>query len=292
MNDIKIFAADYWLRHGLDHLSPTQLNKSLDNWFFEYVYKDQQWRRNKKPSSKMFAGISAQIGWDNYALFDKSKDESIDIAVEDYKKYKSQFIGDEKEMKQFEINLEDIPAVVKNYIQALDDLEIKKFATINSERNVDKWFDGIEVPITGKTDMETETFFIEAKTKWKRKSGKARKDGTFNYANIAAPTKPDPNHVKQISFYQEATKKPGYLIYATPSNYIIFNTKESEELAPHILESCLNNYKKTALVRQNLLKFSEDPKEIAKNFIELDTTNINYYSYTDEELKEVRQFYE
>ena len=160
MDDFK-FVADYWLKHGLNHLSPTQKNKPLCGWWYEYVYKDQEWRRKKKPNAKMLAGVSAQIGWDSYALSNKSEEESVDLAVKDYLKRKGNFLDDEKEMKQFEVNLEAIPLVVKNYIQALNDLDIKKFKTINSERYVNLWMDGIEIPWTGRTDMETEEFFIE-----------------------------------------------------------------------------------------------------------------------------------
>ncbi len=149
------YVADYWLKHGLDHLSPTQKNKPLCAWWYEYVFKDQEWRRKKKPSAKMKAGISAQIGWDNYVLKDTSEDQSVDLAIKDYQKQKGFFIDDEKEMKQWEVNLEAIPAVVKNYIQALKDLDIKKHTTINAEHYVDLQMDGIEIPWIGRTDLET-----------------------------------------------------------------------------------------------------------------------------------------
>lgn len=290
MDDIK-FVADYWLKHGLNHLSPTQKNKPLCGWWYEYVYRDQEWRRKKKPNAKMFAGVSAQIGWDNFALFDKSIDESVDLAVKDYLKRKGNFLDDEKEMKQFEVNLEAIPATVKNYIQALQDLEIKRYKTINSERYVNYWMDGIEIPWTGRTDMETDEFFIEAKTKWQRRGGKPRKDGTYNYGKVAIPEEPEKAHIDQVSFYRAATKKPGYLIYATPYEYKVFSTSQSSALSAEVGESCMKDYYRTALTRQNLVKLSDDAEYIAKNFIQPDFTNINYYGYTPEELQEVKNFY-
>lgn len=290
MNDIK-FVADYWLKHGLNHLSPTQKNKPLCGWWYEYVYKDQEWRRKKKPNAKMLAGVSAQIGWDNFVLFDKSIDEAVDLAVQDYLKRKGNFIDDEKEMQQFEVNMEAIPLVVKNYIEALKDLEIKSHKTINSERYVNYWMDGIEIPWTGRTDMETESFFIEAKTKWQKRAGKPRKDGTYNYGKVAIPEIPEKAHIDQVSFYRAATQKPGYLIYATPYEYKIFSTLDSSALSAEVGESCMKDFFYTALTRQNLVKISDNAEYIAKNFIQPDFTNINYYGYTEEELQEVKNFY-
>ncbi|MGI9572420.1 MAG: hypothetical protein ACR2L5_03740 [Candidatus Actinomarinaceae bacterium] len=290
MNDFN-FVGEHWLKHGLNHLSPTQKNKPLCGWWYEYVYRDQEWRRKKKPNAKMFAGVSAQIGWDNFALFDKSIDESVDLAVKDYQKRKGTFIDDEKEMKQFEVNLEAIPATVKNYIQALKDLEIKRYKTINSERYVNHWMDGIDIPWTGRTDMETEEFFIEAKTKWQRRSGKPRKDGSYNYGKVAIPQTPDKAHIDQVSFYRAATKKEGYLIYATPYEYKVFSTSQSSAISAEVGESCMKDFYRTALTRQNLVKLSDDAEHIAKNFIQPDFNNIDYYGYTPEELEEVKNFY-
>jgi hypothetical protein len=291
MNDVLRGVADYWLNHGLDHLSPTQKNKPLCNWFWEYVYNDQDWRRKKKPSSKMYAGISAQIGWDYYILFDYSEQQSIDLALADYGKYKGKFLGDEKELAMFNVNAEAMPKVIKNYIQALNDLDVKKHKTINSERVVNHWIDGIEVPWTGRTDMETEEFFIEGKTKWQRRGSKARKDGTFNYGKVAIAENPDKAHVDQVAFYKTATQKPGYLIYATPYEYKIFSTSESSSLSSEITDNSMKDYYWTALTRQNLLKISNDAQYIARNFIQPDFNNINYFSYTPDEIQEVKKFY-
>jgi hypothetical protein len=285
------YVADYWLKHGLDHLSPTQKNKPLCAWWYEYVFKDQEWRRKKKPSAKMKAGISAQIGWDNYVLKDTSEDQSVDLAIKDYQKQKGFFIDDEKEMKQWEVNLEAIPAVVKNYIQALKDLDIKKHTTINAEHYVDLQMDGIEIPWIGRTDLETKEFFIEAKTKWQKRAGKPRKDGTYNYGKVAVAAEPEAAHVDQVSFYAAATKKPGYLIYATPYEYKVFSTDESSALTAETRESCMNDFYRTALTRQNLIKLSDDAEYVAKNFIQPDFKNINYFGYSDAELDEVKNFY-
>ena len=157
------YVADYWLKHGLDHLSPTQKINHCVPGGMNMFLKTRNGEEKKKPSAKMKAGISAQIGWDNYVLKDTSEDQSVDLAIKDYQKQKGFFIDDEKEMKQWEVNLEAIPAVVKNYIQALKDLDIKKHNTINAEHYVDLQMDGIEIPWIGRTDLETKEFFYRSK---------------------------------------------------------------------------------------------------------------------------------
>ena len=73
-----------WLDVGLNHLSPTQINKPLCGWWYEYVYKTQEWRRARKPNAKMIAGNSAQHGWDGYFLFNQSQDEAIAAGIQHY----------------------------------------------------------------------------------------------------------------------------------------------------------------------------------------------------------------
>ena len=282
-----------WLDVGLNHLSPTQINKPLCGWWYEYVYKTQEWRRARKPNAKMIAGNSAQHGWDGYFLFNQSQDEAIAAGIQHYQKQKGLFINDEKEMKQFEVNLEAIPKVITNYIAALKDLEIKKVETVNSERYVELWIDGITVPYTGRTDMETKNFFIEAKTKWQRRSGKPKKDGTHSFINISAPKTPDAYHVNQVCFYKEATQKPGYLVYATPTDYKIYSSLEHEELGVEAQKQTIDNFFTKSKKRQNLLELSQKTtvEYVAKNYVEADLNNINYYGYNEDEITEVKRFY-
>ena len=92
-----------------------------------------------------------------------------------------------------------------------------------------------------------------------------------------------------MSFYAAATKKPGYLIYATPYEYKVFSTDESSALTAETRESCMNDFYRTALTRQNLIKLSDDAEYVAKNFIQPDFKNINYFGYSDAELDEVKK---
>ena len=280
-----------WLNVGLDHLSPTQINKSLDGWFYEYVYRDQEWRRSRKPNAKMIAGNAAQYGWDRFFLKNIPQEQAIEDALNYFLKHKGTFIDDQKEMEQFQANFDAIPLVINNYIQAVKDIKIQNIETVNAEKYVELWIDGVQVPFTGRTDLETEKFFIEAKTKWQRRASK--KDGSTTFHNIKAPASPDEYHARQVNFYKEATGKPGYLVYATPSDYKIFYTGETEQLGEEAQKETIATYERRAIKRQNLLELAMESSVTmtAKRYIEPNYKDINYYGYSDIDMKGVKQFY-
>ena len=99
------------------------------------------------------------------------------------------------------------------------------------------------------------------------------------------------NHAKQVSFYNIATnQKPGVIVYASASDYSILNGENCDELTNDAHYENNLQLKHEALARQNLIKISDDVNDI-KKIITPNWKDINFYSYTEEELKEVKEFY-
>ena len=61
MSEIE-FVPDYYSKWDIDHFSPSQDAKPLDNWFYEYCVNTQAWRRNKKPNPKGYYAYTKYEG--------------------------------------------------------------------------------------------------------------------------------------------------------------------------------------------------------------------------------------
>ena len=71
------FVPQYYLDIDLNHFSPSQLNLPNDVWLHNYVYKDQEWRRNGKiPNPNMTAGNAAQDGLNRYIFEGYTSEEA------------------------------------------------------------------------------------------------------------------------------------------------------------------------------------------------------------------------
>jgi len=283
----------YYQLHGLSHFSPSQLNKSMSSWFYEYVVKNEQWRRSKQPSAPMLAGNSFAVGYQAYLLENKHEDLAVRAAINDFKKQRKWLMGNPIQIENWEKCLDDMPDTVLNGIQALKDLGVKKYKDINCERNVDFYYDGVDVVTFGKIDVEVEPFFIEFKTKWSKRKKRPKKD-EYYYQAVKCPTgigQFEMNHAKQVSFYNIATnKKPGMIVYASASDYSILNSDSCDELTNDAHDENNKQLRHEALARQNILKISDDVNDI-KKIITPNWKDINFYGYTNEELKEVKEFY-
>ena len=170
------FVPQYYLDIDLNHFSPSQLNLPNDVWLHNYVYKDQEWRRNGKiPNPNMTAGNAAQDGLNRFIFDNYTSEEAQKDAVTQYAKNKILYQDDQ--LLHFETNLDAMQMCVANGIAALNELKLKKQKDISSELYCEYQLPGIDITTIGRTDVLTSNYLIELKTKWKRK-GAVRKDGT------------------------------------------------------------------------------------------------------------------
>ena len=73
---------------------------------------------------------------------------------------------------------------------------------------VESWFGDIPVPIQGWVDLAFEGIDVDLKT------------------TMRCPSKPDPSHVRQVSFYRTARQRRGGLLYVTDKRYAYFDVTD------------------------------------------------------------------
>ena len=147
------FVPQYYLDIGLDHGSPSQNNLPDDVWLFNYVFKDQEWRRNGKiPNPNMVGGNVAQDGVNRW-LFDKyTSEESQADAVKNYSTNK--ILYKDKQLELFEKNLEVMSLCVGNGIKALQEIGLNNYNPddCTTELYCEYQFPGIGITTIGRTD--------------------------------------------------------------------------------------------------------------------------------------------
>lgn len=118
--------------------------------------------------------------------------------------------------------------------------------------------DGLELPYLGFMDIMTRSV-VELKTKWPYidSSGKSKRGFKIN----SLPAKPDSSHVQQCALYwkwmrEQAEGVKVYLVYANCKNYRVFSSDDCEELSEPRLNMALDQLRKLARHRENLMKRS------------------------------------
>ena len=120
----------------------------------------------------------------------------------------------------------------------------------------------VSIPLTGYIDLVSNGNLYEMKTKAPRK-GQIKKDGTRGWSKPALPKEPDYNHLCQVAVYQKATGLKPNIVYISDTDVAHFDQDNCDKLSPEYLEYCLYDLRRRALIRQNLLAISTDPKVLA-----------------------------
>ena len=316
LEDIK-FVPDYYLNFGFDHFSPSQDNKPLDNWFFEYAVKDQEWRRKKKiPNPNMIAGNAVQgdkerlittqdgneimidaWGLGGWIFHDFSKAKAIESALAYMDERKLLYEG--KDLLHFFEIKERIPQCINNALKAFDIIKLKKEKNITTEKYCTYQHEDIEIVTIGRTDIASDHNVFEFKTKWfskgpELKDKKTKKpNGKIGFRSRAIPKEPDFSHLVQVAFYWKALGLEPTIIYFTGNkedDFRIFNGDNCDLLNQKSLEKYIQYSRGVQLRRQNLLKISSDPKEIAQ-YIQPDFSSFYWNDLTEEQMEEVHELW-
>jgi len=243
---------EYFLSRGLNHFSPSQASQPLDQWVFKYLYCNQKDRSKFKTNAKMFAGTQAGIAAQN--ILERSNQEQI---------LKPFITSDEKERDQHEQNLQSFSETLANITKAFKEIGIVDDVDKQYESYVSGEFNGIVLPVIGRTDIESKRFLIELKTKWRTRGG-LKKDGTRSYTKSKAPDKPDENHLKQLAFYH--TFKPkvkSLLVYVCEREdygYKIFDIEDYDH------KTLMQEFRDDLEVKQNIAQLDDPRKFVKKDF--------------------------
>lgn len=249
---------EYAKRDGevwLEYFSPSQLEKPLANWVFEYLHLGSR-RRDIPVGAPAPAGGAAHDAIQLVVCEGVDIDDAIRGAEE---RLINHIPRDDLDATKAQYYTEVMGEVVRNGVEAMGNLgDIKA----TPEQVLGYEHPRLELPIIGYCDFCTSDSIVELKTKWPRPSS-VRKDGTRSFTHVAPPKQPDPAHLRQVAFYHAASGKPPVIIYITPKQYTIFDADNCEAMSISSLQRHMEQLLMAAIVRQNLLQISNDPKVLA-----------------------------
>jgi hypothetical protein len=262
-----------FLSYDLNHFSPSQANIPLDQYVYKYLYCSQEERRAFKTTAKMHAGNQVGYGIEKW----------LTLGEEYRPKTMSTFLtSDPKETEQHQQNAQGFQETLLNVYRGLKEIGVNDDIDKRFEQYVSGEFEGVHIPVIGRTDIETKRFVVELKTKW-RVRGAMKKDGTRSYSRSRLPEKPDINHLKQLAFYH--TFKPkvkSFLLYVCEreeNGYKIFDIEE------HDPKQLMHEFRQKLIVKQNVA-MCEDPR----SFVEPDFSHYGW-NIGDEYLNKAKEYY-
>jgi len=262
----------YFINRGLDHFSPTQATTPLDVWIYKYLYCNQDKRRKMKGSAKMRCGV---LAGDSVTADISGRVRPI-FHYDGYKEW-----NDEKDEMQWKNDKEFIDETIKQIFLGLRDVGVKwedKRTKFVFEYPVNYEDERLDLPIYGRTDIQTPTAIVELKTKWSRRGAK-KKDGTNSFSFPKLKDEPEDTHLQQSAMYYHATKIPTFIVQATAKEFKVFDIREKDHKA------ALNELVVNCMKKQEVAKLDEPQKVIQPDFSHY-TWNIG-----DEFLKEAKELY-
>lgn len=239
----------------LEHYSPSSLEKPVANWVFDYVYLRGR-RRDIQVGAPAPAGGAAHDAIQNVVCDGEDIDDAIAEAQQRLMEHTPKNALDEHKRDRY---IDDMDAMVRNGVEAMTAFQAVE---PTKEKVLGYEHPRLDIPVIGYADFVTDNQIIELKTKWSR-AGAVKKDGTRGFSIPAMPKRPDAAHVRQVAFYYAASGKLPSIVYISANNYMIFNQDNCDLLSIPSLQFHMEQLLMNAIVRQNLLKISNDPQVLA-----------------------------
>lgn len=274
MDDLQevLFAA------GVQHFSPSQLNRPTANWVFEYVHLTKDQRRSITVGENAAYGTAVHGGIQSILCTGEDVDTAIDHALMEFDFHPANENADKREHYRTLIE----PAI------ELGVEELVPWQGSVEEERVEWHPEGLAVPIMGFVDMfqPEKNRFLEMKTKAPRQ-GAVKKDGTRGWVKAMTPKQPEWSHIQQCAVYHKATGLEPNIAYISDHTVTLFTPENCDKLSSEAIEFAAKQMLNKALKRQNLLKISTDPKVLA-SILEADFDHPFYWKHQFvEEAKEL-----
>ena len=238
---------------GVYHFSPSQLNRPLANWMFEYVYLSKEKRREIVVGENAAFGTAVHTVIQAVTCHGQDIDEAVEEATTGYDFHPANFSDDKREKFR-----ELIPAAASVGIDLLSPL----FAGAQEERKIELTLDGVLVPVMGYVDLFKDGQRAEIKTKAPRQ-GAVKKDGTRGWTKASLPKEPAWEHILQAAVYWKATGATPNIAYVSSEDGVIYNPDNCDKMSEDVLNFAIEEIRRKAITRQNLLAVSTDPKVLA-----------------------------
>lgn len=238
---------------GVYHFSPSQLNRPLANWMFEYVYLSKEKRREIVVGENAAFGTAVHTVIQAVTCHGQDIDEAVEEAMTGYDFHPANFSQDKRDKFR-----ELIPAAANVGIDLLSPL----FAGAQEERKIELTLDGVLVPVMGYVDLFKDGSLAEIKTKAPRQ-GAVKKDGTRGWTKASLPKEPAWEHIMQAAVYWKATGATPNIAYVSSDDGVIYNPDNCDKMSEDVLNFAIEEIRRKAITRQNLLAVSTDPKVLA-----------------------------
>jgi hypothetical protein len=273
-------------KESYDHWSPSSLNIPIQKYIISYVCSTQEMRRKNKVgykahSGNLVGGVSQRL-LSKYIFKAAEKEEVQPELFDKIFEHELELINknEPKNAKDEQCRIEMIPSCKASIEQTLKLVkEVFGDEALTSERYVHVSHPGLILDILGRIDFESETKFLELKSK--PINFRQNKNGLGQTIQKLPATIDDcePTYMKQVAFYWKATGKKAYLGYVNSEEYKIFEPEDDR------LEYYYKQLINKAFTIQNLLEISEgDPKLMAK-YVEMpDVKNFYYSDLTEEQV--------
>jgi hypothetical protein len=271
---------------GYDHWSPSSLNIPVQKYIISYVCSTQEMRRQNKVGYKAHAGnlvggVSQRL-LSKYIFKAAEKEEVQPELFDKIFEHELELINknEPKNAKDEQCRIEMIPSCKASIEQTLKLVkEVFGDETLTSERYVHVSHPGLILDILGRLDFESETKFLELKSKPINFRQNKNGLGQTIQKLPASIEDVETSYMRQVAFYWVSNnrKKKAYLGYVNSEEYKIFEPEDDR------LEYYYNQLINKAFTIQNLLEISEgDPKLMAK-YVEMPDIKNFYYSDLSEE---------
>ena len=271
---------------GYDHWSPSSLNIPVQKYIISYVCSTQEMRRKNKVGYKAHSGnlvgnVSQRL-LSKYIFKAAEKEEVQPELFDKIFEHELELINknEPKNAKDEQCRIEMIPSCKASIEQTLKLVkEVFGDETLTSERYVHVSHPGLILDIFGRLDFESETKFLELKSKPINFRQNKNGLGQTIQKLPASIEDVETSYMRQVAFYWVSNnrKKKAYLGYVNQEEYKIFEPEDDR------LEYYYKQLINKAFTIQNLLEISEgDPKLMAK-YVEMPDIKNFYYSDLSEE---------
>jgi len=246
-----------WEAAHIDHLSPSQLLRSPGKWIFEYLYLSKEERRQQGVGWRAVLGTAAHDAIQGVLCHAQDIDSVKTKAQAQYDGEE----GDEDTVMRDRLR-EALPGVIDSGIKLLAEAG---YIGAKSEQYISVNLRDVTAPVIGYVDLlkpGQPMRFCEMKTKGPRKT-KVLKDGSQGWAKASLPKAPEWSHVCQAAIYQAAVGGQPEIAYLSEGDAVLFTADNCDELRSDALIEALAEMRQRALLRQNLLKISRNPRDLA-----------------------------
>jgi hypothetical protein len=273
---------------GYDHWSPSSLNIPVQKYIISYVCSTQEMRRKNKVgykahSGNLVGGVSQRL-LSKYIFKAAEKEEVQPELFDKIFEHELELINknEPKNAKDEQCRIEMIPSCKASIEQTLKLVkEVFGDEPLTSERYVHVSHPGLILDILGRLDFESETKFLELKSKPINFRQNKNGLGQTIQKLPASIEDVETSYMRQVAFYWVSNnrKKKAYLGYVNSEEYKIFEPEDDR------LEYYYKQLINKAFTIQNLLEISEgDPKLMAK-YVEMpDVKNFYYSDLTEEQV--------